>query len=161
MGGLGFFNVGLGEMVFILVMAGLFLGPHRIRIVARWLGQMTVKSRTIYREFMHQLNSELDESGQAELKGALDDIRRLQSEMRDLRNEIISTPQAAIDEAKSAVEEAQAALNDDDRFPTENNMAGPVISAETLAPPPSSPAPPLNNSALELPQIVEVEDDPA
>lgn len=155
MGGLGFFNVGFGEMLFILIMAGLFLGPHRIRIVARWLGQLTVKSRNIYREFMRQLNAELDESGKAELQGALDDIRRLQNEMRDLRREIVSTPQAAINEAKSAVEEAQTALNDD-RFPTENSIAAPVISAETLTPPPK-----VETNPTELPKLVEVEDDPA
>ncbi len=145
MDGFSLLNIGFGELLFILLLAGLVMGPQRIRVVARWLGQMTAKLRGVSAQFMHQLNSELDGSEREDLKGALDDIRNLQRELRDLRREVYSVPTAALDEGRKSHEKSINGTNPTvPSQPTDNgsdnNMAG--------------------HLATGLPSIVEVEDDP-
>ncbi len=148
MDGFSFFNIGFGELFFILIMAGLILGPQRIRQVARWLGKATAQLRGISTQFMSQLNSELDGSEREDLKGALDDIRSLQKELRDLRREVYSGPKAAYDEEKRKFDQAAKITKT-----TNGNGAN------------GSGTPPLpdNNMAggiPSLPALVDIDDDP-
>jgi Tat protein translocase TatB subunit len=92
MDGFNLFNIGFGELLFILVLAGLVLGPQRIRQIARLLGVWTAKLQNISRQFRNQLNSELDAADREDLKGAMDDIQDLRRQVQELRRELISSP---------------------------------------------------------------------
>ena len=144
MDGFSLFNIGFGELFFILILAGLVMGPQRIRVVARWLGQMTAKLRGISTQFMRQLNSELDSSEREDLKAALDDIRSLQQELRDLRREVYSAPKAAYDEGRKSIEEAKnsasSIVNGTNKNGSDNSIGG--------------------GTPVGLPSILDIDDDP-
>ncbi len=145
MDGFSLFNIGFGELFFILILAGLILGPQRIRQVARWLGKATAQLRGISTQFMSQLNSELDGSEREDLKGALDDIRSLQKELRDLRREVYAGPKAAYEQEKRKFEQGkQAALG--------------VGSNGNGTPPP--PENSIGGNTMALPAVVDIDDDP-
>lgn len=82
------FNIGFGELAFILVLAGIFLGPQRIRGVARYLGRLAGQSQQIMHNLRVQLNSELDTAEQAELKAALADFEQLRREVAELKQAV-------------------------------------------------------------------------
>ena len=128
----GFLNIGFGELIFIFILAGLVMGPTRIRDVARWLGQATAKLQGISRQFRQQLNNELDAAEKEDLRGALDDIKDLRRQVVELRRELISVPQELNQAAKDAEGEAMTSLNAPQK--------------------PSSPT-------SSLPQLVDIEDD--
>lgn len=107
-----FFGIGLPELIFILILAGLVMGPQRIRDVARTLGRLTAQLQGISREFARQLNNELDsldESG--DMKSAMREVRELQQEVKNLRQEMNKVPRSFIQEGKDAVEEGRAVLD--------------------------------------------------
>lgn len=144
MNGFNVLNIGFQELLFILILAGLVMGPQRIRVVARWLGQTTAKLRGISTQFMAQLNSELDGSEREDLKGALDDIRSLQKELRDLRREVYSGPKKAFDDEKRRFDKNNGQSNGtavaaSANNTSENNIAGASVS---------------------LPSVVDIDDDP-
>ena len=131
-----FFGIGAPELFVILILAGIVMGPHRIREAARWLGKFTTQFQAVRRSFMSQLNNELDAIDPDTLK----EFRDLQEEMKSLRAELSQTVnsarqdgQAAMDEVKSAVDSGRALL--------QNGL-------EDAAPRP-------------LPKPVDVPDDPA
>ena len=99
------------ELILILLLAGLVMGPHRIRIVARKLGRITAQLQAISRQFARQLNAELDTLEGNDVKGAWDDIRQLQKEVQALRDELGQAPRSIIDESKGAIEDAQKTLS--------------------------------------------------
>lgn len=145
MGGINnFFNVGFSELMFILILAGLVLGPHRIRDIARWLGKLTAQSRQIARQFTKQLEAELDESEVAELRGAMADIRSLRQEVAELRREVLKGPAALIDESGAAAEKIKQDINN---LQQELSDLDETISEET--------------QTINLPNVVDIEDDPA
>ena len=98
-----FFGVGFPELVLILLLAGLVLGPQRIREVARMLGKGIVQLQKISREFSRQLNSELDQMDRAEIKGALDDVQTLQKQVTDLRQQVWQASTNFMSESKKGV----------------------------------------------------------
>lgn len=102
------FGIGFPELVVILLLAGIVMGPQRIRQVARWLGTMTVKMQMISRAFTRQLNAELDavdESG--ELRGALDDVQALRRQVEELRQELRASTGGVVQEGREAWREGQ------------------------------------------------------
>ncbi len=142
-----FFGIGAPELILILLLAGIVMGPQRISQVARWLGKTTAQLQAISRQFVRQLNTELaaaDESG--DLKGAIDDIQALRRQVNDLRQELKSAATKPITEGKTAVNEFQEMVtksltpaNEPDNQ-KENRIAPPTLSS--------------------LPNLVEVPDDP-
>ncbi len=102
MDGFNLFNIGFGELLFIMVLAGLVLGPQRIRQIARLLGEWTAKLQNISRQFRNQLNSELDAADREDLKGAMDDIKDLRRQVQELRRELISSPNSLYKEGERA-----------------------------------------------------------
>ena len=65
-----FFGIGAPELVLILIIASMVMGPKRIGQTARWLGRTTAQLQNISRSFIRQLNAELDLDGENnELKG--------------------------------------------------------------------------------------------
>lgn len=105
-----FFGIGLPELVLILIMAGIVMGPHRIRHVARTLGRIIAQMQLISRQLMRQLNSELDAAGATEIKGAAQDLKEIQREVASLRRQFSSLPNELFHEGKKATREAEETL---------------------------------------------------
>ena len=132
----GILNIGFGELIFILILAGLVMGPTRIRDVARWLGKATAQLQGISRQFRNQLNNELDAAEREDLKGALDDIKDLRRQVVELRREIISVPKEINQTVKQAGGEANQGIAAAKATANETSIATPA-----------------------LPNIVEIDDD--
>lgn len=96
-----FFGIGLPELILILVLAGIVMGPHRIRQVARKLGRITAQLQAVSRQFARQLNAELDALDSGDIKGAMSDVRDLQKEIATLRKELESVPRSLAAEKKN------------------------------------------------------------
>lgn len=148
-----FFGIGAPELVFILILAGIVLGPHRIRDVARWLGKTTAQLQAISRGFTTQLNKELDamdESG--DLKGTLQEVQDLRRQVAELRHEITKGISEPVKEARAVLNDSQESLNQTILPPAlqtaQEEKAIPAKNGEGKRPP------------LKLPQPVKVADDP-
>lgn len=141
-----FFGIGFPELVFILVLAGLVMGPQRIRDVARTLGRFVGQMQAISRQFTDQLNRELDAMDSEEMKGAIEDMRQLRREMDDLRRQVRSIPDQYIREGRAAVAEGERAFKpvsrQGPRREEQDGLPTPVTVPESL------------------PRPINVEDDP-
>lgn len=102
-----FFGIGFPELVMILILAGLVLGPQKIRQVARTLGRFVAQMQSISRQFTRQLNAELDALDAEEVKGAVEDVKALRREMTDLRREVSTLSDNAVAEGRKALEEGE------------------------------------------------------
>ena len=91
---LNILNIGFPELFFILIFAGIILGPQHIRAIARWLGRSVAYVRKIAVQFQRQLNSELDQHEKEELRTMMNDVRSLQQELLSLQHELLQMPQA-------------------------------------------------------------------
>lgn len=139
-----FFGIGAPELILILLLASIVMGPQRISQAARWLGKTTAQLQAISRQFMRQLNTELaaaDEGG--DLKGAMDDIQALRRQVNDLRQELKSSVVPPAAAGKTAVDDYQAMVK-----------KALISSSESANQSENRIAPP------RLPQLVEVPDDP-
>lgn len=163
------FGIGFPELVVILLLAGIVMGPQRIRQAARWLGMMTAKMQVISQAFTRQLNAELDavdESG--ELRGALDDVQALRQQVEELRQELRSSTGGVVQEGREAWRQGQQWTQGTIQPP---NL--PDKQQSSIAPPP--PPPPANEggdegeteeekkidpASFELPTPLDVPDDP-
>lgn len=105
-----FFGIGLPELVVILLLAGLVMGPQRIRVVARWLGNFVGQMQRLSRDFSRQLNEELDALDQQEVREALEEMRTLRKQVQDLRKEVFSLPKEAVNEGQRALDEVKRPL---------------------------------------------------
>lgn len=153
------FNIGGPELLLIMLLAGIVMGPKRIQTVAHWLGRMTAQLQAISRGFARQLNAELaavDEGG--ELKGSFDEIQELRRQLNDLKKEITSVAVSPVNEIKSTMDETLQITNS--IMPPhmgnkeEQEQKGGDDEKETAVSPPS-PSPPIT-----LPSLVDIPDDP-
>lgn len=153
------FGIGFPELVLILLLAGIVMGPQRIRDVARWLGLITVKLQAISRTFVRQLNSELDTLDEGnDLRGAMQDVQDLRRQVDELRRELMTTAVKPIQEIKAVQEEMNRSIAPPQLW--EKRMGSERATAVTHPAaagkdgnPPSAPIP--------LPKLVDVPDDPA
>lgn len=113
-----FFNIGGWELLVILFIAGIVMGPKRIREVAHWLGKTTAQLRQVSHKFMQQLNDELDAVDKGEMKAVMDDMQELKRELQSLRRELVDNPGRSL-------RQSQAALRDDLQV-IERTIAPPV-----------------------------------
>jgi Sec-independent protein translocase protein TatA len=111
-----FFGIGASELVLILLLAGIVMGPERIGKAARWLGKTTAQLQALSRQFMRQLNAELSAAEGEELKGAMDDIKALQRQVTQLRDEIKSSAMKPVEEGRAAVKESRQAIDNTTRM---------------------------------------------
>jgi sec-independent protein translocase protein TatB len=157
------FNIGGPELLMILLLAGIVMGPKRIQVVAHWLGRMTAQLQAISRGFARQLNAELaavDEGG--ELKGSFDEIQELRRQLNDLKKEITSVAMSSVGEIKSTVDGTREMVN--------HSIMPPNFGANTKKKDEGEkkeksedgddtdiilPSPPLT-----LPSIIDIADDP-
>lgn len=154
-----FFGIGFPELVFILVLAGLVLGPHRIRQVARTLGRLIGQMQSVSRQFTRQLNAELDSMDSPEFRGALEDMKDLRREVDDLRRQVRSIPQEFAregqGEVRKAIDEGKRAFKPVSRdAPAESPSTGDAPDGENANSRPPVPTPD------SLPSPVDVPDDP-
>lgn len=150
-----FFGIGAPELVVILFLAGIVMGPKRIQQVAFWLGKVTAQLQSISRGFTRQLNSELsaiDDGG--EMKDAWGEVQDLRQQLAELKREITSVATQPMMDGQKAVQEAKRAIDNTIRPPN----LGPenFISRTEAESKDSSP----NGKSSDLPSIVEVNDDP-
>ncbi|MEM8858038.1 MAG: hypothetical protein AAGD96_06945 [Chloroflexota bacterium] len=155
------FGIGGPELLFILVLAGIFLGPGRIAQIARWLGKTTARLQLISRGFMNQLKSELDMAeGQEDFRDMLKEMQDLRNEVNNLQSQITQSLNEATEDTGNAFEE----LNNSIRPPTfDASQATNGQNGQAEAEPPpngngssstsSMPSPP------PLPTPITIEDD--
>jgi Sec-independent protein translocase protein TatA len=153
-----FFGIGAPELILILLLAGIVMGPERIGKVARWLGKTTAQLQAISRQFMRQLNAELAAADQGEeLKGAMDDIKALQRQVKQLRDELRVTTTQPIEEGKAAIDETRKAFDGAARMRQEPLS---VVDEREKAPAENKILPPMPDPGQPLPNLVDVPDDP-
>jgi len=89
------FNIGFSELVVLLLIAFVIVGPKDLPKVARWLGRMVRKTRDAVREIKKETG--LDEfekevrNTKADVKGAIADLRKetdVTSEFKDAAKEV-------------------------------------------------------------------------
>jgi sec-independent protein translocase protein TatB len=144
-----FFGIGSLELLVILLLAGILLGPQRIRHVAKWLGRTTAQLQGVARAFSRQLNAELDAvDGSGDVRDTMQELKNLRREVTDLRRELTSVVAKPYAEASKTIKSAQeSGLGPDGG---ENRIEPPRPTADA-ANPPSSPS---------LPRPLDVADDP-
>jgi len=157
-----FFGIGAPELILILVIAGMVMGPERIGRTARWLGRTSSQLQSISRSFVRQLNAELDVDGESsEIKGAWNDMQDMRRQIEELKGELMSVTRSALNEGNSALNET--------KLEVERTIAPPSLlpkipeisetSLETMLDEPLSE---VENSSppIKLPKRVDVPDDP-
>ena len=156
MNGLELFGIGFPELITILIIAGLVMGPQRIASFARQLGKWTTQLQGISRGFMRQLTSELDAEEMADLKGAVSEIKDLRQQLTDLRGEMTSVAADTTKEMKEVAEELDPSIMPPpiSKKPASENGkdAEPMESGNGELPAVS----PID----QLPNILDIEDDP-
>lgn len=149
-----FFGIGMPELILILIIAGVVMGPERIGHIARWLGRTTAQLQMISRSFMRQLSNELDgvDDGHA-LREAMDEVQALRQELQSLRSEFTSVTNSATTEGKAALDEIEHSI----KPPTLTPVAAEKKNGEDTAVAANGPA---KTPASELPKPLKISDDP-
>ncbi|MBK8433017.1 MAG: twin-arginine translocase TatA/TatE family subunit [Chloroflexi bacterium] len=139
-----FFGIGSMELVVILIIAGIVMGPERIAQAAKWLGKTTAYFQSVSRGFALQLRNELDTIDEkGDLREALKEMQNMQKEVQSLRREVRGMGK----ELQGVGSEAEAAV--------QNSIAPPRPLVEEPTPPPHTNG----NGLPRLPQPLDVEDD--
>lgn len=144
-----FFGIGLPELVLILVIAGIVMGPERIGVAARWLGKTSAQLQAISRSFVNQLNAELDGIQDAdEIRGALRDMQDLREQVEQLKQELISVSSTPVRETKKTLQKTQEEVERTIGLPLKRD---PEVESS------DNPIEPLPN--IDLPNRLEITDD--
>ena len=134
------FNVGLGEILIIVLVTLLLFGPERLPEMARQAGRFLGRLRLTTQDALDQLKEEAD------LKDLnLPDLRigSLRSQARDYVRELMDV-EGQMAELERERQELKAALDaeqhgDGAKAPGDNGAGGPGVGAAELAPPPVDP----------------------
>ncbi len=106
-------GIGMPELVVILLLAGLVMGPERIRPVARWLGQALAQLQLLAASLIRQVNAELDAADSSgEVKATLAEVQELRRQVEELRRDLLSAASQPLREGQDAVREAQTAVRE-------------------------------------------------
>ncbi len=153
------FGIGVPELVIILLLAGLVLGPQRIRQAAYTLGRITAQLQRVSREFTRQLNAELDSLEDGSIRDTMNDVRQLQKEVAELRRELADAPRSLQQAGQKLTKEAEKSLRDaaSDAGQASEETAAEAPAAEVSASEASAKPPP---SQSPLPNPVDVPGDP-
>jgi Sec-independent protein translocase protein TatA len=157
-----FFGIGLPELILILLFAGLVMGPHRIRQIARMLGRITAQLQRISREFARQLNAELDSVDSGEIKGALRDVRSLQDEVEALRRELSQVPRSLRETGESVIAEGKAIVSEgEEAFKgVSSEKAAKSVSSDNVEVKTETGSSAEGAAKPQLPKAIEVPEDP-
>ncbi|GAB4160668.1 MAG: hypothetical protein Fur0021_32910 [Candidatus Promineifilaceae bacterium] len=149
-----FFGVGLPELLVILLLAGVIMGPQQILRVARTLGVWTARVQREYRGFMRQLNKEIDAMEAQEIKQAFKEVQKVGQQVDSLRRDVRAAPNALLRQGDKAVADVNRQLQ----------AAVAAGNAAAKGRERSLPAAALiddGENSIHPPQLLEVEDDPA
>jgi sec-independent protein translocase protein TatB len=91
------FNIGLGEIAVVLLIAFLVVGPKDLPRIARWLGRSIRKARNMYKTIMRTLELEDAAKDVGEAKDALLDA---QKSLTETLKEPLKSVQEEIGEVK-------------------------------------------------------------
>ena len=169
-----FFGIGLPELLLIMIIAGMVMGPERIARSARTLGALTGKLQGVSRTFLRQLNAELDAVDQdGQLRSTVDELQQLRRQVAELRGEIMtlaggtaSETQQVMREIKQEAERAimppslAAATKTMTVEPKEAAVYRPPSLLEGNTPPAANGRPTAPTPQTGLPRLVDVSDDP-
>ena len=153
-----FFGIGLPELILILVIAGVVMGPERIAHIARWMGKTTAQLQSISRAFIQQLHNELDgvDDGEA-LKSAMTEMQSLRQELESLKSEFVASTTINLPQDQNSANEPSNSI-----LPPQNkeNVTAPPVNdngkgKDTAVSANAKPSPP-----TKLPTPLEIEDDP-
>lgn len=139
-----FFGIGLPELIVILLLAGIIMGPQRIRQVAYTLGRWTAQLQSISRAFARQLNAELDALEDDSVRDTVRDVRELQQEVETLRRELREGTRALRGQGERVINETKSVV-DETRSIAEGGMVA---------------TPPAEDERPTLPNAIEVPGDP-
>ena len=99
------FNIGVGEILIVLVVAFVIVGPDDLPKVARWLGRQVRRLRTMIRDIKA-------ETGWDELEKEVNDVRRdVKATVRDL--DISADLKDAVKDVKGEIESASKGVETD------------------------------------------------
>ncbi|MDX1413108.1 MAG: twin-arginine translocase TatA/TatE family subunit [Candidatus Promineifilaceae bacterium] len=99
-----FFGIGAPELILILVIAGIVMGPERIGRTARWLGRTSSQLQNISRAFIRQLNAEIDGDGESnEIRAAWSDMQDMRRQIEELKSELMSVTKSALNEGNRSL----------------------------------------------------------
>ncbi len=160
-----FFGIGFPELVLILIVAGIVMGPERIGQTARWLGRTTAQLQKISRGFIRQLNHELDNSGDGQaLRETMQELQQLRRELTDLRGEVNQTTLGATQAGRQAFKEIENSIKPPDikplkmpKAPAQPEAAPSVLSDKNGA---GQREAETDTAVSPLPGVVDIADDP-
>lgn len=109
------FNIGMMELVLVLLVAFLVVGPKDLPKVARWIARMVKKARDYIDQFkdefgLDEIAADMQETGE-QLKDAMkdadvsEDVRAAQDELRAMAEDLDYDVKKAAKEVEQAVEE--------------------------------------------------------
>ena len=157
-----FFGIGLPELILILVVAGIVMGPERIGQTARWLGRTTAQLQKISRGFVRQLNNELDSFGDGQaIKETMAELQQLRKELTDLRGEFTQTTKQATEAGQQAIDEINNSIRPPSLKLPKNETVEDNASKDGVSEPAAKnngASPPV--SPPRLPNLLEIADDP-
>lgn len=163
------FQIGFPELIAILILAGLVMGPQRIRQVALYLGRLSARVQAISRQFTRQLNAELDAVERGELKAAISDLQALKQEMQELRRDLAQAPRVLRQNGEAAMRPATTAARIRPNIPPPPPISGeagdePDYHHNRILPPDQdleiSPNALAGARSRSLPQLIEIAEDP-
>ncbi len=96
------FDIGFSEMGIIAVVALLVLGPDRLPRVARQVGQWIGKMQRYVADVKTDINRQMD----------LDDLRKLQSEVKDAASTLETSVNSAVSSAQTEFNTIQSTLQE-------------------------------------------------
>lgn len=85
------FNISFAELIVILILAFIILGPDEMVKVARFCGRLVRKSRHLLWQIKEYVNKEAAETGLDEVKKAADEVRNTAAEA-DIRRDLKGMP---------------------------------------------------------------------
>lgn len=91
------FNIGLGEILIVLVVAFVIVGPDDLPKVARWLGRNLRKLKLLIRDIKKETGWDEIEK---EVKGVTRDVKQTVREM-DVRQDLKEAAKSVTDEIKT------------------------------------------------------------
>ena len=149
------FDIGWSELVVIVVVALVVIGPKELPGVIRGLGQTVAKLRRMAGDFQGQFNEALKEAELTDLKKSVDELRSIANPLQAFKDEVRSTIEGAAAEAERALPQfpADPMQTPVDTPPpaTPEAVVPPPAMPEAILPPPAVPeaAPPPASAAAE------------
>ena len=110
------FGIGPAELILILIVAFIVLGPERLPAVARALGKWAYQLRKMSSEFTRQLGPEMD--------GTLRDIQSARDDIRGLSNQITTPLRTEMHNAAQEIKAIQTDVQQAGQSLTEINLDG-------------------------------------